>query len=157
MNARKIVFRLAGVALVVCAGTAAFVACSGDDNNNPGPTTNPFDASSSGSASGSTSGSASGSATGSTSGSASGSGAGTGSGSGSTTGSTSGSATGSTSGSSSGSTGCPSSTSCTADGGADAACNSCAVVGCTDTHNTCSPYTTNCIPFTGTVPSHPTL
>jgi hypothetical protein len=44
--------------------------------------------------------------------------------------------------------------SCTPDGSAN--CNSCSTVA-SDPLNACAPETVNCIPFTKTVPSHPTL
>jgi hypothetical protein len=117
---------------LVGAGTALVVACS-SNNNNPAPSGSDGSASSSG-------GSSSGTSSGSSSGGSSSSGA-----------SSSG---GSSSGGSSGAA-------CVPDGGDAATCNSCLPAycpsldagGCLNPYNACSPYTTGCIPFTGSLPT----
>jgi hypothetical protein len=128
MNFRTVSLRLVTFALVACAASVTAYGCSGDDSNaGPSASSNEGGDSTASSSSGGSSGS-------------------------------SGSSSGSV-GDSSGGTDAPviiDTGACASDA---ATCNSCytAMQAAQDPLNACAPETVNCIPFTGTVPTHPTL
>lgn len=112
MKTNMTFLKLAGIALLAMAGSAAASACSSDDNAAPtGPTV--LDSGSPDGTTGDDSGNAGGDSGGSSSGGDSGNGS-----------------------DAHVDAGPP----CTPDGGATAICNSCATVGGNDSNNTCSPF-----------------
>jgi hypothetical protein len=127
MNSRTVSLRLASLAAAAAMATVTAYGCSSSNSNNPAPSTHDAGGDSTASSSGGSSGGSSGSSSGSV-------------------GDSSGGAdvvvldTGT----------------CTSDA---STCNSCytAQQAVADPLNACAPETVNCIPFTGTVPAHPTL
>ncbi len=133
MRTNEVLLKLVTAAFAVGLGAAAVLACS--SGSNPTPETSNSDGGGSSGAS-SSSGSSSGGSGSSSSGSSSG-------GSGSSSGGDAGDAS--------------PGPACLPDGGAGAHCSSCATV-VTDPYNTCSQFTTGCIPFDNSVvPMHSTL